>query len=178
MKTFTFILATVCSFSLTGLAAADLVYQINPQTLTNETTNELEYIYGGTLRMLDNAADDGILTAEEILEVTVHNSLAGTIVANDDFDITNVNLTFNGLDLNGSLRVQQTATGQAFVDWGGGDLISISNEALNEYAQADWNAPFSLASRAVPEPGSAGIVFAIVAVIAAPRRNRRRRAGA
>lgn len=177
MKTFTFILATICSLSLSGVAAADLVYQINPQTLTNETTNELEYIYGGTLRMLDNAADDGFLTADEILEVTVHNSLAGTVVANDDYDITDVNLAFDGLDLNGSLRVQQTATGQAFIDWGGGDLVSISNEALTEYAQADWNAPFSLASRAVPEPGSAGLVLAIVAVIATPRRNRRRRPG-
>ena len=43
----------VASGSFAGRVAADLTYDILPQTLINETTNEEEFIFGGVLTLVD-----------------------------------------------------------------------------------------------------------------------------
>jgi hypothetical protein len=153
-------LTLVCILSLLiRPAAADLVYDILPQMLTNETTNLPESILGGTIVLVDSATDDGVLSTAEIIEATVHNTMSGTVYANDSFDFSQINVTFSGNQLNGYLRVQHTNTGEAFIDWGGGDLISISNSTRTQFAQADWNPPRTIAIRGVPEPNS-GLLIA------------------
>ena len=150
---FTAIIFVFAVFSVAS-ARADLVYNIVPYELENETTYTPEYVLGGTITMVDGADADGVLTLEEIIEARIQNTMSGEVWAYDDYDFTNINVQFVGNELIGEIRIQHTNTGEAFVDWGGGDLLSISNEFNSEFAQAPWSSNNAIAVRSVPEPAS------------------------
>ena len=154
MRTSTYLLAAtfVSTLLFAQSSSADLLYNVTPQELEHETEFTTEFIFGGTIKLVDGADDDGILVKEEIIEAIVQNSMSGEVHAYDQFDFSNVNAQFVGNDLVGEMRIQHTNTGEAFIDWGAGDLVSISDENLQEYAQAPWSSSNVIATRAVPEP--------------------------
>jgi hypothetical protein len=156
-------------------ANADLIYNIVPQDLINETDSGPEQILGGTIRLVDGADADGILSASEIIEVQVENTMAGLVVAYDSFDFLNVDATFSGNLLIGNLQIQHTNTGEAFVDWGGGDLLSISNSNRTEFASAPWNSSSAIAVRAIPEPGTGLVALSAIPLVFVRRWRRCRR---
>ena len=168
-----FVFCLIVSGFLVENSSADLVYNILPQDLIHESDSSPEEIYGGTITMVDNADSDGILTADEIIEVKVENSLHGSLWAYDAFDFLNVDAAFVGNHLVGDLSVQHTPTGEGFVDWGYGDLISISDYTMSSYASAPWESPYIIASRAVPEP-SCGMLLVPALVWTLKRRRQKR----
>lgn len=172
-KSIYFLAATfVSTFLFAQSSSADLLYYVAPQELEHETEYTTEFIYGGTITMVDGADADGILVKEEIIEARIQNSMSGEVYAYDQYDFTNVNAQFIGNDLVGQMRIQHTNSGEAFIDWGNGDLVSISDEHLQEYAQAPWSSSNVIATRAVPEPTACFMILP-AAAFALSRRKRK-----
>ena len=165
------VLTTVC-FCSVQTVSADVTYNILPQQLTNESDHTPEFILGGTLTVVDDAHLDGVLSLPEIVEARIENTMSGLIWAYDDYDFTNIDLSFSGQDLIGRIRIQDTATGMPFVDWGGGDLVSISNPSLTQYASGPWDPTSAIARRAIPEPTSFLVVLASMTAVFVRRKRK------
>ncbi len=163
-----------CCFS--KASNADLFYNIVPQLLEHETDYTDEHIYGGEIRMVDGADLDGILQKSELLEVTVYNSLAGTVHAYDEYDFSMVNATFVGNELRGQLRVQHTDSGEAFTSWDDSGFVVISSDVPGannkEYAKRVFESPKTIAVRAVPEPSGMLAIAGLLGLVLAKRRRR------
>ena len=164
------------TFSSSNPAAADLIYNFVTHELFAESeSGEMVTITGGELVMVDGADDDGILQTSELISATVHTTDLSNLTANVLEGSLFGNGTFsNGQLIGGILSLDEDDLDDTYVDWGGGDKITYGDDGV--YFVKDISpGNFVIATRAVPEPSSAMIVFGALVIGLCGRRKKKDR---
>ncbi len=151
----------------TGTASGELIYAMEPHTLPEGVGGE---IFGGTLTLTNNAEADGVLTISDILAWEVNHS--DTTFDGDQSDVEIATGTFsNDQLLGGSLFLRESGLSDAFIDYGGGDLITVTADSVS-FFWTEVTPPFVIANRVgiIPEPGTAGVCVMIMMAVLGRRR--------
>jgi len=181
IKPFVLIFLAILSVISFGQATldADLIYNLEPYQLVDENTGNTENILGGTIVMVDGADADAVLSLAEVISITAHTTM-GTYTA--DATEGSVELgtgTFNNGQLfGGVIFLDEYDLDDGFIDWGGGDYITLTGDGNNgPFFTTNVSSPFLVASQAIPEPNSSVIAVVLLGAFLLKRRPRSKEHG-